>query len=209
MASARVCNDFRVLAALRSGEQKSTGKLHTELFPGGEMSRDAFEDVLGAMARASLARLSDAVFEKDGKQIPYRTVRLTPVGRAADEAAPIEFIMKDTAAPPTKRTRKKKAAAKVKQSRSAAKAKKVATPKVKRSPAGADTRVEEALRAWRLTEARRRSVPAFRIFTDQALRAIAETRPASAAELLAIPGIGISTVEKYGRQIYRILGEAR
>jgi len=39
---------------------------------------------LRAMARAGLARLSDAVFEKDGKQIPYRTVRLTPAGRAAD-----------------------------------------------------------------------------------------------------------------------------
>jgi DNA topoisomerase-3 len=198
---------FQVLAALHSGERKSTGKLHTELFPGGELSRDGFEDVLGAMARAGLARLADAVFEKDGRQIPYRTVSLTPAGRAADETTPVEFIMKDIAAPPTTRKRKKKAAAKGKPSRSAAKAKKVATPKRKRPPAGADTRVEEALRAWRLTEARRRSVPAFRIFTDQALRAIAETRPASAAELLAIPGIGISTVEKYGRQIYRILKE--
>jgi DNA topoisomerase-3 len=200
---------FLVLAALRSGEHKPTGKLHTELFPGGEISRDVFEDVLGAMARAGLARLSDAVFEKDGRQIPYRTVRLTLVGRAADETTPIDFTMKETFAPPTKRKRKKKAAARGKQLRSAAKAKKVATPKVKRSPAGADTRVEEALRAWRLTEARRRSVPAFRIFTDQALRAIAEAHPVSAAELLAIPGIGISAVEKYGRQIYRILEEAR
>src|SRR5450759_409033 len=86
---------FRVLASLRSGEQKSTGKLHAELFPGGEMSREAFEDVLGATARAGLARLSDAVFEKDGKQIPYRTVRLTPAGRAADKTPPIEFIKKD------------------------------------------------------------------------------------------------------------------
>jgi DNA topoisomerase-3 len=152
--------------------------------------------------------LSDAVFEKDGKQIPYRTVRLTPVGRAADEATPIEFIMKDTAVLPTKRKRKKKAPARGKQLRSGAEAKK-ATPKGKRSPAGADSRVEEALRAWRLTEARRHSVPAFRIFTDRVLRAIAETRPSSAAELLAIPGIGISAVEKYGRQIYRILEEAR
>ena len=88
-----------------------TGKLHAELFPGGEMSRDAFEDVLGAMARAGLARLSDAVFEKDGKQIPYRTVRLTPAGRAADETTPIEFIMKDSVAAPATRKRKKKAAA--------------------------------------------------------------------------------------------------
>ena len=66
-------------------------------------------------------------------------------------------------------------------------------------------RTEEALRAWRLAEARKRGVPAFRIFTDQTLRAIAEARPSSAAELLSIPGVGISAVEKYGRQIYRIL----
>ena len=199
---------FLALAALHSGERKSTGRLHTELFPGGEISRDAFEDVLGAMARAGLAKLSDAVFEKDGKQIPYRTVSLTQAGRAADETTPVEFIMKDIAAPAT-RKRKKKAAAQVKPARSAAKAEEAAAPKAKRPPAGADTRVEEALRAWRLTEARRRSVPAFRIFSDKALRAIAETRPASAAELLAIPGIGIGTVEKYGRQIYRILEEVR
>jgi hypothetical protein len=88
---------LRVLAALRAGEQKSTGRLHTELFPAGEMSRDAFEEVLGAMARAGLARLSDAVFEKDGKQVPYRTVRLTPAGRATDTTTPVGFIMKDTA----------------------------------------------------------------------------------------------------------------
>jgi len=48
-------------------------------------------------------------------------------------------------------------------------------------------------------------VPAFRILTDRALRAMATNRPVTAAELLAIPGIGIATVEKYGRQFYRIL----
>ena len=65
--------------------------------------------------------------------------------------------------------------------------------------------VEEALRNWRVQEARRRGVPAFRIFGDQTLLAIAEQRPLSTAELLAIPGIGIKIVEKYGAQIYRIL----
>ena len=216
---------FRVLAALRSGEHKATGRLYTELFAGEELSRDVFENVLGAMARAGLAQLSDASFEKDGRQIPYRTVRLTSAGRAADKTTPLEIVMKDASAQTAKRKRKKKvtakgkrprtaakakdvAAPKVKQTRTAAKAKKAATPTVKRSPAGADTRVEEALRAWRLTEARRLSVPAFRIFTDQTLRGIAEARPATAAELLAIPGMGIRAVEKYGRQIYRILEEA-
>lgn len=196
---------FRVLATLHSGEQKSTGKLHTELFPGAEMSRDAFEDVLGAMARAGVARLSDAVFEKDGKQIPYRTVRLTEAGKVADETTPIDLMMKSAAAIPAKtRKRRQKSAAGAKEPRPAAK-KKPAARKRERPPVGEHSRTEEALRAWRLGEARRRGVPAFRIFTDQTLRAIAQRRPASAAELLAIPGIGINTVEKYGRQIYRIL----
>jgi superfamily II DNA helicase RecQ len=190
---------FRVLAALRSGEQKSTGKLHAELFPGSEMSRDAFEDVFGAMARAGVARLSDAVFEKDGKKIPYRTVTLTPTGRAANKATPIEFIMKDTSASTTKRRRKKKTPTSPKRKTNIALK---AGPKMKRTPAGSP--VEEALRTLRLLEARRRGVPAFRIFNDQTLRAIAQMRPAKAAELIAIPGIGVSAVEKYGRQIYRI-----
>jgi superfamily II DNA helicase RecQ len=75
---------------------------------------------------------------------------------------------------------------------------------MKRISVGTGSPVEEALRSWRLQEARRRGVPAFRIFSDQTLRAIAQTRPAKAAELIAIPGIGASAVEKYGRQIYRI-----
>jgi DNA topoisomerase III len=65
--------------------------------------------------------------------------------------------------------------------------------------------VEDSLRRWRLSEAKRRGVPAFRIFSDQVLKAVADKRPATAAELLAIPGLGISTVEKYGAQIYRLL----
>ena len=70
------------------------------------------------------------------------------------------------------------------------------------------TGVEEALRKWRLKEAQRLGVPAFRIFNDQTLQAIAARRPSSAAELLAIPGIKIGTVEKHGAEIYRILGGA-
>ena len=48
-------------------------------------------------------------------------------------------------------------------------------------------------------------VPAFRIFSDRVLRAIASARPETASELLAVPGIRSSTVEKYGAQIYRIV----
>jgi DNA topoisomerase-3 len=72
-----------------------------------------------------------------------------------------------------------------------------------------DAWAAQAIRDWRLTEAKRRGVPAFRILTDAALRAIVDAKPATARELLALPGIGISFVEKYGSQIFRMLHERR
>jgi DNA topoisomerase-3 len=71
--------------------------------------------------------------------------------------------------------------------------------------AAPDAALQTTLRNWRLAEAKRRGVPAFRIFSDKVLEAMATTRPETAAELLAIPGIGISIVEKYGAQLYRLL----
>jgi superfamily II DNA helicase RecQ len=68
--------------------------------------------------------------------------------------------------------------------------------------------VEEALRAWRLSEAKHRNIPAFRIFGDRALRGIASTCPQNDAELLAVPGIGMGIVQKYGSRIYRLIAGA-
>ena len=69
----------------------------------------------------------------------------------------------------------------------------------------ADSGLTDALRAWRMAEAKRRRVPAFRIFPDKALEAIAASRPDNAAALLAMPGIGMGAVEKYGAAIYRLV----
>ena len=51
-----------------------------------------------------------------------------------------------------------------------------------------DAAVEEALRAWRLAEARRLGVPAFRIFTDRALSGLVDLRPGTSSEMLCRPG---------------------
>ena len=197
---------FRVIAALRAGDTKSTGKLHGELCPNGVMSRDAFEEVLGAMARAGLVRLSDAVFEKDGKQIPYRRVSLTRAAHAVDEQTPIAFIIKDFAPASATGKNKKRAATPEKRKR-AERPEKVVRQKPVSSAQHAESgsRIEVALREWRMAEARRRGVPAFRIFSDRALKAVASRRPGTARELLGISGIGTTTVEKYGQQIYRIV----
>jgi superfamily II DNA helicase RecQ len=175
------------------------------------MTRDAFEEILGAMARANFLRLVDAVFEKDGKSIPYRKAGLTPDGEALEQIVEGDLLMKDAAQAATKarKSRKKKAAApaaKGKRSRTSAAVLTPAPPRpADRPKLVPDSKLEDALRLWRLGEAKRRGVPAFRIFSDQALKAVAARRPATAAELLAIPGLGISTVEKYGAQIYRLL----
>jgi DNA helicase II / ATP-dependent DNA helicase PcrA len=44
-------------------------------------------------------------------------------------------------------------------------------------------------------------VPAYVVFTDATLQAIAETRPASLRELAGLPGIGSRKLELYGEDV--------
>jgi DNA topoisomerase-3 len=120
------------------------------------------------MARAELLTVTDAVFDKEGKQIPYRTVRLTPTGRAADQTTPVHFVMKEAGLPVSKRKRQKKAG-KPKASRSASvrTQSRQAGTRADVSEPKPQVRVEEALRVWRLSEAKHRNIPAFRIFGDR------------------------------------------
>ena len=180
----------QVLAALRRGP-KSSGRLHTELHAEGGMTRDAFEELLGGMARAGLIRLADATFEKDGRTIPFRKVYLL------EEREQFEIRMKVNIEAPAGRGRRRKRRATAK----GAGAGKTAKP-AKSAPR---SDIESALRNWRLAEAKRRGVPAFRVFTDRTLEAMVSARPATVEGLLSIPGIGIGTVQKYGAQLYRLL----
>jgi superfamily II DNA helicase RecQ len=197
----------RVIEALRGG-YRPTGKLHTELCPRGEMTRDDFEELLGAMARSGLLRIVESVFEKDGKSIPFRKAMLTSAGEAVEEGEALELQMKSVAVSAAKerKGRKNKPAKEKRGARASAEGSK--GPRLRGAVSAAtaeDQRLEESVRQWRLAEAKRLGVPAFRVLTDRALRAIVEERPGTAAELLAIPGIGISTVEKYGAHIYRLV----
>jgi DNA helicase-2/ATP-dependent DNA helicase PcrA len=69
-----------------------------------------------------------------------------------------------------------------------------------------DRAMFERLKAWRLEEAGRASVPAFVVFTDATLAALAQHRPASGPELLRMPGIGASKIERYGDAVLDVLG---
>ena len=153
-------------------------------------------------------RLSTATFEKDGQSIPYRKAALTGDGEALESDALPEFQMK-MAVESTVRTRKgrKRAVKKTRRSKARKDSVPVAASTAPPQSPASTTRLDEALRGWRLAEAKRRGVPAFRICTDATLKAIAERRPSSAAELLAIPGIGMKAVENYGATIYRLVAQ--
>ncbi|MEV4901763.1 ATP-dependent DNA helicase UvrD2 [Citricoccus sp. NPDC055426] len=68
-----------------------------------------------------------------------------------------------------------------------------------------DEALFENLRAWRLSTSQAASMPAFVIFTDATLVAIAEAEPKTPAELLRIPGVGTSKLEKYGPDVLELI----
>ena len=72
-------------------------------------------------------------------------------------------------------------------------------------PAGYDEQLFERLRAWRVARAADEKVPAYVVFTDLTLQAIAEVRPADAAALLRISGIGPAKIEKYGDEVLELV----
>jgi DNA helicase-2/ATP-dependent DNA helicase PcrA len=73
-------------------------------------------------------------------------------------------------------------------------------------PGTVDEELFERLRDWRRERAAGLGQPAYCVFTDATLEAIAETKPASTRELGAIPGIGQSKIEKFGGEVLDLVG---
>nr|WP_164843479.1 ATP-dependent DNA helicase UvrD2 [Mycobacterium lepraemurium] len=61
------------------------------------------------------------------------------------------------------------------------------------------------LKAWRLDVAKEQKVPAYVVFTDNTLIAIAELRPGDEQALIAIPGIGARKLEQYGPDVLELV----
>lgn len=72
----------------------------------------------------------------------------------------------------------------------------------------ADARaVFERLREWRSTTAAEAKVPAYVVFTDATLLALAELRPSDAHGLVGIPGIGQTKRERYGEAVLEVIAQ--
>jgi RecQ family ATP-dependent DNA helicase len=219
---------YTLVDALRHAQGQSIGRLHQALFPTKAMSRDDFEDLVGAMAAAGLVLLENATFEKQDRTISYRKVTLTREGYKLSEHTPVELLLTDSARD-QERVKPKRRSPAIHQSRvtthvapgfspAPAALKGGATPPETeglRSSAGSkqpdpvafspeEAALAEKLRAWRLEEARKLERPAFCVFSDRTLRAIVQARPATPADLLAVAGIGPAKTEMFGQSILQI-----
>ncbi|MGH8793282.1 MAG: ATP-dependent DNA helicase UvrD2 [Stackebrandtia sp.] len=75
-------------------------------------------------------------------------------------------------------------------------------------PSTMDEELFERLRQWRKETATRAGVPAYVVFTDVTLTAIAEQCPTSDSQLTAIPGIGARKLDEYGAAVLALVAGA-
>ncbi|MFE7166554.1 ATP-dependent DNA helicase UvrD2 [Streptomyces sp. NPDC057616] len=68
-------------------------------------------------------------------------------------------------------------------------------------PSDMDEGLYERLREWRAVQAERSGQPAFCVFTDKTLMAIAESVPHDERELARIPGVGMRKLNRYGADV--------
>jgi ATP-dependent DNA helicase RecQ len=66
-----------------------------------------------------------------------------------------------------------------------------------------------ALKAWRAEVAREHNLPAYVIFHDATLRAIAERQPTQLGELEGISGLGAKKLQAYGEEVLRVVRTSR
>jgi DNA helicase-2/ATP-dependent DNA helicase PcrA len=70
-----------------------------------------------------------------------------------------------------------------------------------------DTELFNRLKEWRMETARQRSVPAYVVFSDATLEAIATARPRNELELSLIKGVGPAKLDAYAEDILDLVGD--
>jgi DNA helicase II / ATP-dependent DNA helicase PcrA len=79
--------------------------------------------------------------------------------------------------------------------------------KARAGGSGGDGPLLRKLKEWRLATAKEQGVPAYVVFNDATLEAIADSRPGSSGELLAIPGVGPTKLDRYGAAVLAFCSE--
>jgi ATP-dependent DNA helicase RecQ len=115
----------------------------------------------------------------------YNTLRLTDASRAVLKGETAVHLRLSASGPAERKPRRERTATRA------------APPAAADLDSAAQARFA-ALKAWRAEVAREHNLPAYVIFHDATLAAIAERAPRSAADLTGISGMGTAKLEKYG-----------
>jgi DNA topoisomerase-3 len=204
-----------ILESLLERDRVGTGSLFKQVSgQHGWLDRGSFEELLVGLVRAGLLQIDRDSFEKNGETIHFQRACLSFAGRKADlsgdfddVALAIEFEHKGA-----RKGRKSAGKAGGRKKAASSRRKSASGSAAKNKPELAPTSPEhvellEALREWRLGEARKRRIPAFRILTNRVLGSVASSCPRDEDELLSISGIGEKLAEKYGAELLRIVAD--
>ena len=198
------------LSSLEEHDRQSTGRLFKQHGEPEGMKRAGFERLIAAAQQAGLARIeNDSFVNKDGKLIEFRRLCLTASGKQG--AVPMQSLQipsENAGLAPAKRKRARKVPAPRQAGRTGRRQGKQFGLGESPGGDGSVALVEAALRAWRKSEAQRRGLPAFRIFSNQVLSELAEYMPANRSELLAVRGIGNAIANNYGAKILEVIRRA-
>jgi ATP-dependent DNA helicase RecQ len=121
----------------------------------------------------------------------FNTLKLTDGSRAVLKGETAVQLRESVSAPAESRRRKSTA--------------KPAAPAVAAGLTDTGQARFNALKAWRAEVARSHNLPAYVIFHDATLAAIASLAPKSLGDLQGISGIGTSKLEKYGEEVLRVV----
>jgi RecQ family ATP-dependent DNA helicase len=191
-----------IVDQLRPVAYKAAGTLQRALDPREQMSRGEFDGLLDAMVRSGLIALEAAEYEKDGKVLRFRKVMLTEAGRESRAVEQAELLICDGVV--AEFIKSSADTVRVKKSTAGKKPAKSPQDLVAATLSAADEELAERLRAWRTGEAKRLGVPAYVVMHNQALAAVAQTRPTTPRQLLSVKGMGDAKVEKFGEAILKI-----
>jgi DNA topoisomerase III len=189
----------KILKLLAAGDLTG-GQLHRDHLASSGLSRNDIEHVIGGLVRAGMVTSTEDRFEKDGKTIAFQRLAITATGLAelGDAAVGITIRVHKRPGKAARGARGEKAPREKRER------------KTKRKSVGGEDEspLVEELRKFRREEAKRLGVPAYRVFTDKQLFAIAEDAPETEDALSACAGMYPSIVKKFGEGILRAIRSA-
>jgi len=178
----------RKIAAMLVGDVTDLPEMLTGLSTTGllrEMPVAIVERWIDAATAAGLLSASDD---------QYRTLSLTALGRDVMTGRVQDVLIAAPRVQPERSPRKKSRKMRV---------------EISAGSSAPQQPIVDALRAWRLDEARRNAVAPFVVLHDRTLIAIASELPGSPGELSSIPGIGPAKLASYGDAILSIVKGSR